>query len=41
MHFNIREIDHVVIRCLDLDNMIHFYRTALGCPIEKSSATSV
>ncbi|BAO87904.1 VOC family protein [Caballeronia cordobensis] len=35
MHFNIREIDHVVIRCLDLDKMIHFYRTALCCPIEK------
>jgi glyoxylase I family protein len=30
MHFNIRGIDHVVIRCADLDNMVNFYRTVLG-----------
>jgi len=35
MHFSIREIDHVVIRCIDLDNMIRFYQSALHCPIEK------
>jgi glyoxylase I family protein len=35
MPFTIREIDHVVIRCADLDNMVTFYRTVLGCPIEK------
>jgi glyoxylase I family protein len=35
MHFTIREIDHVVIRCVDLDNMVSFYRTVLGCPVEK------
>jgi len=35
MQFHIREIDHVVIRCADLDNMIHFYRAALGCAVEK------
>jgi glyoxylase I family protein len=35
MQFTIREIDHVVIRCKDLDKMIHFYATALGCPVAK------
>lgn len=35
MSFTIREIDHVVIRCADLDNMVTFYRTVLNCPIEK------
>ncbi|BBU28895.1 lactoylglutathione lyase [Burkholderia sp. THE68] len=35
MHFKILEIDHVVIRCDDLDNMVNFYRTVLGCPIAK------
>lgn len=35
MHFTIREIDHVVIRCADLDNMVRFYGAALGCPVEK------
>jgi glyoxylase I family protein len=33
--FTIRELDHVVIRCADLDTMVNFYRTVLGCPIEK------
>ena len=35
MQFTIREIDHVVIRCADLDNMMRFYGDALGCPVEK------
>ena len=35
MQFAIREIDHVVIRCKDLDKMIHFYASALGCPVAK------
>ncbi|QSN61334.1 VOC family protein [Caballeronia sp. M1242] len=35
MPIQIREIDHVVIRCIDLDVMIDFYRTALGCAVEK------
>ncbi|BAN24634.1 VOC family protein [Caballeronia insecticola] len=35
MPIKIREIDHVVIRCADLDNMVHFYRDVLACPIEK------
>ncbi|WP_250532118.1 VOC family protein [Caballeronia sp. ATUFL_F1_KS39] len=35
MHFEIREIDHVVIRCADLDRMVDFYRVVLGCPVEK------
>jgi glyoxylase I family protein len=35
MRFAIREIDHVVIRCADLDSMVSFYRTVLGCPVEK------
>jgi glyoxylase I family protein len=35
MPFQIREIDHVVIRCADLDNMVAFYRDALNCPVEK------
>jgi glyoxylase I family protein len=35
MHITILEIDHIVIRCADLDRMIAFYRDVLGCPIEK------
>jgi glyoxylase I family protein len=35
MPFRIREIDHVVIRCADLEKMIAFYRDALNCPIAK------
>ena len=31
----IREIDHVVIRCADLDRMVRFYSAALGCPVKK------
>jgi catechol 2,3-dioxygenase-like lactoylglutathione lyase family enzyme len=32
---HIRDIDHVVLRVVDLDRMLAFYRDALGCPIEK------
>jgi glyoxylase I family protein len=35
MHFAIREIDHVVIRCANLDAMVRFYGGVLGCPVEK------
>jgi glyoxylase I family protein len=35
MPIPIREIDHVVLRCIDLEAMIAFYRDVLGCPIEK------
>ena len=31
---HIREIDHVVLRVVDLKAMLHFYVEALGCPIE-------
>jgi glyoxylase I family protein len=33
---NIREIDHVVLRCKDLDRMLAFYRDVLCCPLESS-----
>ena len=36
--FHIREIDHVVIRVIDLDAMIRFYRDVLGCSVEKEQA---
>ena len=31
---HIREIDHVVLRCKDLDRMLAFYRDVLCCPPE-------
>jgi len=31
----IREIDHLVLRVVDLDRMLRFYRDALGCTIER------
>lgn len=31
----IREIDHVVLRVVDLDRMLHFYCAVLGCTIER------
>jgi catechol 2,3-dioxygenase-like lactoylglutathione lyase family enzyme len=31
---NIREIDHLVLRVVDLDAMIAFYTRALGCTLE-------
>ncbi|MDB5882552.1 MAG: Glyoxalase/bleomycin resistance protein/dioxygenase [Ramlibacter sp.] len=32
---HIRDIDHVVLRVVDLDRMLAFYCDALGCPVEK------
>jgi uncharacterized protein (TIGR00369 family) len=34
--FTVREIDHVVLRVIDLDAMLRFYRDALGCRVERS-----
>ena len=31
----IREIDHIVLRVVDLARMLDFYCGALGCPVEK------
>ncbi len=31
----IREIDHLVLRVVDLDAMLHFYCDLLGCTIER------
>jgi catechol 2,3-dioxygenase-like lactoylglutathione lyase family enzyme len=31
----IRELDHVVLRVVDLDNMLRFYCGVLGCTIER------
>ena len=31
----IREIDHIVLRVLDLDAMLHFYCDVLGCTVER------
>lgn len=31
----LREIDHVVLRVVDLDKMVQFYTGVLGCTIEK------
>lgn len=30
----IREIDHLVLRVVDLQKMLRFYEQALGCPVE-------
>ncbi|HTH61857.1 MAG TPA: VOC family protein [Paraburkholderia sp.] len=35
MSFQIREIDHVVIRAVDLPAMVRFYCDALGCRVER------
>lgn len=32
----IREIDHLVLRVVDLDAMLRFYCEALGCAVERS-----
>ncbi|MDE2372439.1 MAG: VOC family protein [Burkholderiales bacterium] len=32
---HVREIDHLVLRVVDLDRMIHFYCRVLGCTIER------
>ena len=31
----IREIDHLVLRVVDLENMLRFYRDVLGCTVER------
>ena len=31
----IRELDHVVLRVVDLDRMLHFYCGALGCIVDR------
>ena len=31
----IREIDHIVLRVLDLDKMLSFYCGVLGCTVER------
>jgi catechol 2,3-dioxygenase-like lactoylglutathione lyase family enzyme len=31
----IRDIDHLVLRVVDLDAMLAFYQGVLGCPLEK------
>jgi glyoxylase I family protein len=31
----IRDIDHLVLRVVDIDKMLHFYCDALGCAIER------
>jgi glyoxylase I family protein len=36
MQFSIKGIDHVVIRCADIDHMIAFYRDVLGCRVERA-----
>jgi glyoxylase I family protein len=35
----IREIDHLVLRVVDLDRMLHFYCELLGCTIERRNDT--
>ena len=35
MPINIARIDHVVLRVRDLDRMIEFYSTVLGCRLER------
>ncbi len=32
---NVREIDHIVLRVLDLDAMLHFYCSVLGASVER------
>ncbi|HWX03111.1 VOC family protein [Collimonas sp.] len=32
---HIREIDHLVLRVIDLDKMLHFYCEVLGCSVER------
>jgi glyoxylase I family protein len=31
----IRDIDHLVLRVVDLERMLHFYRDVLGCTVER------
>lgn len=32
---HIRELDHLVLRIVDLDRMLHFYCEVLGCRVER------
>jgi len=32
---SVRDIDHIVLRVIDVDVMIDFYARILGCPVEK------
>jgi catechol 2,3-dioxygenase-like lactoylglutathione lyase family enzyme len=33
--FRLLHIDHVVLRVMDLEQMLHFYCSALGCTVER------
>lgn len=35
----IRELDHLVLRVVDLDRMLHFYCGVLGCTVERRQDT--
>ena len=35
---NVKNIDHVVLRAVDPEKMIRFYRDVLGCRVEKQSS---
>jgi catechol 2,3-dioxygenase-like lactoylglutathione lyase family enzyme len=35
MTIQLREIDHIVLRVVDLDKMLHFYLDVLGCHVER------
>lgn len=37
--FKIKHIDHIVLRVADVDAMIEFYETMLGCTLEKVQET--
>lgn len=32
----VRELDHAVLRVIDLDRMLYFYGEVLGCPLERA-----
>lgn len=34
--FAIKTLDHVVIRCRDIEAMVRFYHDAIGCPLERA-----
>jgi glyoxylase I family protein len=36
--FRLKGIDHVVLRIVDLDQSMHFYRDILGCAVERERA---
>ena len=36
--FRIRQIDHLVLRVVDIETMLAFYTGALGCTLEKTQA---